>query len=110
MKSFRTNISASTLTNKRSSKSNIHTEKEPFAEIEKSSKDFENLIDSGHVFEKFEDSKYKSAGNELQNFKIKPEQLDKHITPKTKWEDVSEEWLCPECGAMKDDFEMVLVS
>lgn len=25
----------------------------------------------------------------------------------TKWEDVSEEWLCPDCGAMKDDFEMV---
>ncbi len=32
------------------------------------------------------------------------------IAPKTKWESVSEEWLCPECGAMKDDFEMVLVS
>ncbi len=32
------------------------------------------------------------------------------IPPKTKWENVSEEWLCPECGAMKDDFEMVLVS
>lgn len=29
------------------------------------------------------------------------------ITPGTKWEDVSEEWLCPDCGAMKDDFEMI---
>ena len=29
------------------------------------------------------------------------------IAPGTKWEDVSEEWLCPDCGAMKDDFEMI---
>jgi rubredoxin len=29
------------------------------------------------------------------------------IAPKTKWEDVAEDWLCPDCGAMKDDFEMV---
>lgn len=25
----------------------------------------------------------------------------------TRWEDVSDDWLCPECGAGKDDFEMV---
>ena len=31
------------------------------------------------------------------------------IAPGTKWEDVSEEWLCPDCGAMKDDFEMIQI-
>ncbi|GMG88407.1 FAD-dependent oxidoreductase [Biformimicrobium ophioploci] len=27
----------------------------------------------------------------------------------TRWEDVPEDWLCPECGVGKDDFEMILV-
>ncbi|MBW5289597.1 MAG: Rubredoxin [Candidatus Ruthia sp. Apha_13_S6] len=25
----------------------------------------------------------------------------------TKWEDVSEDWVCPDCGASKAEFEMV---
>jgi rubredoxin len=25
----------------------------------------------------------------------------------TLWNDVPEDWLCPDCGAMKADFEMV---
>jgi len=25
----------------------------------------------------------------------------------TKWEDVPEDWCCPDCGAMKMDFEMI---
>lgn len=25
----------------------------------------------------------------------------------TRWEDVPESWACPECGVIKDDFEMV---
>lgn len=25
----------------------------------------------------------------------------------TRWEDVAENWVCPECGATRDDFEMV---
>ena len=29
------------------------------------------------------------------------------IPPGTKWEDVPMNWTCPECGARKDDFEMV---
>ena len=29
------------------------------------------------------------------------------IAPGTLWADVAEDWLCPDCGAMKDDFEMV---
>jgi rubredoxin len=29
------------------------------------------------------------------------------IAPGTRWEDVPLTWVCPECGAMKDDFEMI---
>lgn len=29
------------------------------------------------------------------------------IAPGTRWEDVPGDWKCPECGAGKDDFEMV---
>ena len=28
------------------------------------------------------------------------------IPPGTKWEDVPDDWVCPNCGAAKDDFEM----
>ena len=31
------------------------------------------------------------------------------IPPGTLWEDVPINWACPECGARKDDFEMVVV-
>ena len=29
------------------------------------------------------------------------------IPPGTCWEDLSINWACPECGARKEDFEMV---
>jgi rubredoxin len=29
------------------------------------------------------------------------------IAPGTKWEDVPLNWVCPECGAGKDDFELM---
>ena len=29
------------------------------------------------------------------------------IAPGTRWEDVPANWSCPECGARKEDFEMV---
>ncbi len=29
------------------------------------------------------------------------------LAPGTRWEDVPADWECPECGAGKDDFEMV---
>jgi rubredoxin len=29
------------------------------------------------------------------------------IPPGTKWEDVPPNWSCPECGARKEDFEMI---
>jgi rubredoxin len=32
---------------------------------------------------------------------------DDGIAPGTRWEDVPANWSCPECGARKDDFEMV---
>jgi rubredoxin len=34
---------------------------------------------------------------------------DDDIPPGTRWEDVPLNWKCPECGAGKDDFEMVEV-
>jgi len=32
---------------------------------------------------------------------------DDGISAGTRWEDVPANWSCPECGARKDDFEMV---
>ena len=32
---------------------------------------------------------------------------DEGIAPGTKWEDVPPNWTCPECGARKEDFEMI---
>ncbi len=29
------------------------------------------------------------------------------IAPGTRWSDIPQEWTCPECGAGKQDFEMV---
>lgn len=31
------------------------------------------------------------------------------IEPGTRWQDVPEHWVCPECGTPKSDFEMVEV-
>jgi rubredoxin len=31
------------------------------------------------------------------------------IEPGTRWEDVPLNWVCPECGAGKEDFELVEV-
>jgi rubredoxin len=32
---------------------------------------------------------------------------DDGIAPGTRWSDVPMNWTCPECGARKEDFEMV---
>ena len=32
---------------------------------------------------------------------------DEGIAPGTRWEDVPMNWTCPECGARKEDFEMI---
>ncbi|MCL1623396.1 rubredoxin [Moraxella sp. Tifton1] len=29
------------------------------------------------------------------------------LAPGTRWEDIPDDWSCPECGVTKDDFEMV---
>jgi rubredoxin len=34
---------------------------------------------------------------------------DEGIAPGTRWEDVPMNWTCPECGARKEDFEMVTI-
>ena len=31
------------------------------------------------------------------------------IAPGTKWEDIPEDFVCPECGVSKEDFEMIEV-
>jgi rubredoxin-NAD+ reductase len=32
---------------------------------------------------------------------------DSGIAPGTRFEDIPEEWSCPECGAMKSDYELL---
>ncbi len=32
---------------------------------------------------------------------------DDDVAPGTKWADVPEDWVCPLCGAGKEDFELV---
>lgn len=32
---------------------------------------------------------------------------DEGIAPGTRWEDVPVNWVCPECGARKEDFDLV---
>jgi len=32
---------------------------------------------------------------------------ESNIPPGTKWEDLSEDWVCPVCGASKDEFEKI---
>jgi rubredoxin len=32
---------------------------------------------------------------------------DEDIDAGTRWEDVPPNWVCPDCGARKEDFEMV---
>lgn len=32
---------------------------------------------------------------------------DSNIPPGTKWEELPEDWVCPICGATKDQFEKI---
>ena len=34
---------------------------------------------------------------------------DEGIAPGTPWEDIPDDWACPDCGVTKSDFEMVVV-
>ena len=33
--------------------------------------------------------------------------LDGGIAPGTRWEDIPDDWLCPDCGAGKADFHRI---
>ncbi len=35
---------------------------------------------------------------------------DSGIAPGTKWDDIPDDWLCPDCGVGKEDFEMIEVA
>jgi rubredoxin-NAD+ reductase len=35
---------------------------------------------------------------------------DHGIAPGTRWADIPEDWLCPDCGVAKSEFQMVLMS
>ena len=32
------------------------------------------------------------------------------IPPGTRWDDLPPDWICPDCGTRKEEFEMVLVT
>jgi len=34
---------------------------------------------------------------------------DEGIAPGTRWEDIPEDWICPDCGMAKEQFEMTEV-
>ncbi len=29
------------------------------------------------------------------------------LAPRTPWDDIPDDWMCPDCGVGKEDFEMV---
>ncbi|MEN8260442.1 MAG: rubredoxin [Pseudomonadota bacterium] len=31
---------------------------------------------------------------------------DTGVAPGTRWEDIPEDWVCPDCGASKDEFKL----
>ncbi len=33
---------------------------------------------------------------------------DSNLAPGTRWEDIPEDWVCPDCGATKEDFELMV--
>lgn len=33
---------------------------------------------------------------------------DEGIAPGTRWEDIPEDWMCPDCGVKKSEFDMVI--
>ena len=32
------------------------------------------------------------------------------LAPGTKWDDIPDDWQCPDCGVGKSDFEMIQIS
>ncbi|MCX7110208.1 MAG: rubredoxin [Proteobacteria bacterium] len=33
---------------------------------------------------------------------------DSNLQAGTRWVDIPEDWVCPDCGASKDDFELIV--
>jgi rubredoxin len=31
------------------------------------------------------------------------------LAPGTRWEDISDDWVCPDCGTPKNQFEMIVI-
>ncbi|GAB2745437.1 rubredoxin [Kitasatospora kifunensis] len=42
-------------------------------------------------------------------YKEEPGLPEEGIAPGTAWDDVPENWTCPECGSRKEDFEMITI-
>ena len=34
---------------------------------------------------------------------------DSGLEPGTKWDDIPDDWYCPDCGVGKEDFEMIKI-
>ncbi|MCX7125251.1 MAG: rubredoxin [Gammaproteobacteria bacterium] len=32
------------------------------------------------------------------------------LEPGTRWDEIADDWMCPECGAMKEDFQMIVIN
>lgn len=41
------------------------------------------------------------------NYKSKEGDPENGVAPGTYFEDISEDWICPLCGASKEDFEVI---
>ena len=68
----------------------------------------ENLtIDGGNEMSDYKLFVCVQCGFEYDEAKGWPED---GIAPGTRWDDIPEDWSCPDCGAAKSDFEMVEVA
>ena len=69
-------------------------------------------VELPHLMEVTKMSDYKmfvcvQCGFEYDEVKGWPED---GIAPGTRWDDIPDDWSCPDCGAAKSDFEMVEVA
>ena len=33
---------------------------------------------------------------------------DSNLPPGSRWEDIPDDWVCPDCGASKEDFDLLV--
>ena len=64
----------------------------------------------------FQEGKKKLSENDYKNWMciicgwVYEEEKGAHeegLAPGTRWEDIPDDWLCPDCAAGKEDFEMI---